>query len=254
MHRLPVWLHCGRSFDPARTEVAENECPLEIAGGSIYSRRCCAPFELNFGNTRDNPDAQLRDNPRRLGAFYQRGRMGGASIGRCRGRSRKPVRRGRNGAARDVHPGGRAAGWSRWRGGAYRGRTRSDRRRTADAVHGGVVRDGRCGARVSQAAGTNCAEGERRGRAAGSRILHSDFFVPAARGHNRDGRGTSPSARRRIADSVRELRGCDDPAQARGQRGGRARALFRVDFARESDGAARIGDGRAGNRGRSSRF
>src|ERR1035441_5997624 len=46
------------------------------------------PFEQNFGNTRDNPDAQLRDNPRRLGTFYQWGRMGGASIACCWGRGR----------------------------------------------------------------------------------------------------------------------------------------------------------------------
>jgi hypothetical protein len=41
-HRLPVWLHRGRSFPLTRTEALENECALEIASGSLYSRRCSA--------------------------------------------------------------------------------------------------------------------------------------------------------------------------------------------------------------------
>ena len=44
MHRLPVWLHRRRSFPLTRTEVPGNKRALEIASGTLYSRRCCAPL------------------------------------------------------------------------------------------------------------------------------------------------------------------------------------------------------------------
>ena len=186
-------------FGCISAELFSNQFDVASAGNRdapLYPRRCCSRFELNLGNPCDNPGAQLRDNPRRLGTFYQRGRVGGASIGGRRSRGRQPVRRRRNRTAGDVHPRCRTADRPQFRDCPHRGRPWRDCRRAADAVHGGAVRDGRCGARISQSSRTHRAASGARGRAPRPGILLPGFFVPGHRRNDRDGPARSATSSR----------------------------------------------------------